>query len=146
MRQYLHRLGLRYALRSLRALKGGNKPNATLLTEQRRSGSVALVWALDQSGETLSEEVLAQLEKLSVFETVVVVCPPRFFPALRRAGHFFETLPAAADILKSETGSNWNLYLRRRVVRIRENWGPDFEVVVGPEPESFIHDVSDQAS
>ncbi|WP_146048504.1 hypothetical protein [Roseibium marinum] len=128
-------------MRSLRILGAANKPDAVLLTEQRKRGSVALIWALDETAEHLSAGLSEKLAKLSGFETVVVVCPPRLFSALRSEGHFFETLPAPDDIRRSGVSSNWELYLRRRIARIRKNWGPDFEAVVGPDPEVYYETI-----
>ncbi|PVB59421.1 hypothetical protein [Labrenzia sp. 011] len=141
MRRHLQTIGLRYALRGLRVLRRADKPDAVLLTSQRKRGSVALIWALDETAEHLSAELSKKLAHLSGFETVVVVCPPRLFTALRSEGHFFETLPAPDDIRRSGVSSSWELYLRRRIARIRKNWGPDFEAVVGPEPEVYYESI-----
>ncbi|WP_156510605.1 hypothetical protein [Labrenzia sp. OB1] len=138
MIRHLRNIGLRFALRSLRIFGAADKADALLLSQQRKRGSVALIWALAETGDRLSAGLSEKLAKLSGFETVVVVCPPRVFSLLRSEGHFFETLPAPDEILSSGISSNWALYLRRRIARIRKNWGPDFEAVVGPEPEVYF--------
>ena len=134
----LRKIGLRVALVSLRKLEANTKDNAALLSERRRQGTVALVWALDQAGDQLSSALTEQLEKLAEFETVVVVCPPRYFSALRSRGLFFETLPPLSDLPRSGVSANWGIYLKRRVARIRESWAPDFEFTVGSSLEDYI--------
>ncbi|WP_299810553.1 hypothetical protein [uncultured Roseibium sp.] len=138
MMRQLQNIGLRFALRGLRILGVTDKEDALLLSQLRKRGSVALIWALDETEDHLSAGLSDKLAKLSGFETVVVVCPPRLFSVLRSQGHFFETLPAPEDIGRSGISSNWELYLRRRIARIRKNWGPDFEAVEGPEPELYF--------
>ncbi|MES0879176.1 hypothetical protein [Roseibium sp. SCP14] len=145
IKERFHNLSLRFALRSLRNLVTGRKSGAVLLSETRQQGNVALVWALDQEAEHLSEEVLSQLKKLNSFETVIVVCPPRHFSALRGMEHFFETLPSKSDIARSGIRRDWDLYLSRRISRIRSTWAPDFEFTVGPSPEDYLKNFSDDA-
>ncbi|MGX1495795.1 hypothetical protein ACSSV1_000816 [Labrenzia sp. MBR-25] len=137
-KQSLRKIGLRVALGSFRKLEANTKQNAALLSDHRRQGTVALVWALDEAGDHLSSALKDQLEKLAEFETVVVVCPPRFFSALRSRGLFFETLPPPSDLSRSGVSANWDLYLKRRIARIRESWAPDFEFTVGSAPESYL--------
>ncbi len=141
IKERLESFGLRFALRSLRVLRTGDRTNAALLSDYSKSGNVALLWALDQDGEILSDEVIGQLEKLTGFETVIVVCPPRFFAWLRARGIFFESLPSRVDMGRSGVSSNWDLYMKRRVARIRENWAPDFEFTVGRTPECYCREV-----
>jgi hypothetical protein len=57
---------------------------------------------------------------------------------LRSRGCFFETLPPPADLPRCGIAASWDLYLSRRIVRIRENWAPDFEFTVGPSPEDYL--------
>ncbi|GAB2183825.1 hypothetical protein [Roseibium sp. LAB1] len=141
-KQSLRKIGLRVALGSFQKLDANPKDNAALLSEQRRKGTVALVWALDQASDHLSNALKDQLEKLAEFETIVVVCPPRYFSALRSRGLFFETLPPSSDFPRSGIPSNWDLYLTRRIARIRENWAPDFEFTVGQSPDDYILSLS----
>lgn len=138
LKEHLRRFGLRFALGGLRKLATADKSGAALLSERRRQGSVALVWALDQDGERLSDEAMAQLDKLSDFDTVAVVCPPRYFSALRSMGLFFETLPQPEDIARSGISCDWELYLSRRIGRIRSSWAPDFEFTVGLPPLEYL--------
>ncbi|MEE4015189.1 hypothetical protein V1T76_24195 [Roseibium sp. FZY0029] len=137
-KQSLRKIGLRVALGSIRKLEANAKQNAALLSDHRRQGTVALVWALDEAEDHLSNALKDQLEKLAEFETVVIVCPPRFFSALRSRGLFFETLPPLSDLPRSGVSANWDLYLKRRIARIRESWAPDFEFTVGSAPEDYI--------
>ncbi|MEM9630097.1 MAG: hypothetical protein AAGA50_02135 [Pseudomonadota bacterium] len=145
IRERFHNLGLRFALRSLRKLVTPRKSGAVLLSDERQQGNVALVWALDQDGDQLSEGLVEQLKKLNSFETVIVVCPPRYFAKLRSMDHFFETLPDQADIVRSGISRDWDLYLRRRVSRIRSTWAPDFEFTIGPSPEDYLNAFIDEA-
>ncbi|WP_428650058.1 hypothetical protein [Roseibium sp.] len=140
IKEHLENAGLRFALRSLRAFRTSDKSGAVLLSDFRKAGNVALVWALDQHDDALSDEASLQLEKLEGFDTVVVVCPPRYFGTLRSRGLFFECLPVPADRALSGVTTNWDLYLKRRVARIRENWAPDFEFTVGRPPEVYCRD------
>ncbi|GAB4525086.1 MAG: hypothetical protein Tsb0019_27170 [Roseibium sp.] len=112
------------------------------MNEARSSGTVALLWALEETGETFSAEASDQLDRLNEFETVVVVCPPRHFSALRSRDCFFEALPAPDDIQRAGLSRDWDLYIRRRIARIRSNWSPDFEFVVGSPPESCFESLA----
>jgi hypothetical protein len=134
----LRKIGLQLALGSFRKLEVNTKDNAALLSDHRRQGTVALVWALDEAGDHLSGALKDQLEKIAEFETVVVICPPRYFSALRSRGLFFETLPLLPDLPRSGVSANWDLYLKRRIARIRESWVPDFEFTVGTAPEDYL--------
>ena len=134
----LRKIGLRVALGSIRKLETDTKNNAALLSEHRRQGTVALVWALDEADDHLSSALKSQLEKLAEFETIVVVCPPRYFSALRSRGLFFETLPMSSDLPRCGASANWDLYLERRIARIRESWSPDFEFTIGTSPEGYV--------
>ena len=119
IKERFHSFGLQFALRSLRNLVTSRNPGAVLLSDARKQGTVALVWALDQEGEQLSDDLLEQLKKLKSFETLTVVCPPRYFAQLRGMEHFFETLPDQPDIARSGLSRDWDLYLSRRISRIR---------------------------
>ncbi|TYC48691.1 hypothetical protein FMN50_26945 [Rhodobacterales bacterium] len=138
IKPHLQNFGLRFALGSLRKLKARDKSGALLLSEERRLRTVALVWALEDDGDPLSAELVDQLERLSDFETVAVVCPPRCFGALRSRGLFFETLPSRDEVARAGVACDWDLYLSRRVSRIRESWAPDFEFTLGRSPEDYL--------
>ena len=145
IRERFHNLSLQFALRSLRNIVTVRNPGAVLLSDTRKQGNVALVWALDQAGEQLSDDLLEQLKKLKSFETVTVVCPPRYFAQLRGMEHFFETLPDQADIARSGLSRDWDLYLSRRISRIRSTWAPDFEFTIGLSPEDYMKRFDDRA-
>ena len=66
------------------------------------------------------------------------MCPPRYFSALRSRGLFFETLPMSSDLPRYGASANWDLYLERRIARIRESWSPDFEFTIGTSPEGYV--------
>ncbi len=132
--------GLRHrALRAGLALgrRRASRPEhlGLLLSQERRAGSVALVWALGLAVEPAFPERVRST--LATFDTVVVVTDGLDFAPYVRAGWLFEALPGRA-LRAAAPGRDWERYLTRRVERIRLSWLPDFEAVLGETPEAFV--------
>jgi hypothetical protein len=104
------------------------------LSAERRKGSVALVWSLGPDAPGALDRVAPTL---GAFDTVVVVTDGLDFRRFVEGGWRFEALPGP-DLRARAPGRDWSRYLARRVARIRADWAPDFETVLGQAPDDFV--------
>ncbi len=123
--------------RAMRRGRVGMNSEATLLSDRRKKGVTALVWALDLELEALEEQMALLEKRLQPFDTVVVVASCIELSPVRNRGWMYEHVPLPAPAAEEGDDDAWRLYASRRIGRIRLLWRPDFEYVVGTEPADF---------
>ena len=123
--------------RAMRRGRVGVNADAALLSERRKKGVTALVWALDLELDALEAQIALLEKRLQPFDTVVVVATCIELTAVRNRGWMYEHVPLPAPAADDEDRDAWRLYAGRRIGRIRLLWRPDFEYVVGTEPADF---------
>ncbi len=131
----VRRAVLRLGLAASRRARLSDPGLGLLLSDQRRAGGVALVWALGWSWDEAGFAKLAAT--LAAFETAVHVTDNLDFRRYVEMGALFEALPGAGARAIAP-GRDWPRYIERRVARIRAAWQPDFEAVLAQSPEDFI--------
>ncbi len=106
-----------------------------LLSDDRRSGSVVLIWALDLAAD--DPALATALASMRQARTVLVVSDAIALVPPADADCFIEYLPDAA-LRARAPGPDWPDYLQRRIARLRLAWAPDFEVTLAQGPEAYL--------
>jgi hypothetical protein len=121
-------------IRSANNKRRPGSSEAILLTPEKVSGVVGLIWALDISPD--SAEVEKAVNSLGALDTCVLVTDTLDFTKAAGLGCMVEALPGK-QICQAQPALDWQTYLERRIARIRYSWAPDVEVVVAQSPEEF---------
>ena len=120
------------AWRRLRPASRRQHLNGRLLGDERRSASVALVWALEL--EDPAAAIAADADRIAIFDIAVIVVD-RWHDALpARSDWHYEFLPDAESRTRFRPDADWATWTLRRVAAIRQDWSPDFEIVLGAAP------------
>ena len=121
--------------RFARAPRKAGERRGRLLSDDRKTDGVVLIWALESALD--APKLLHALAQLSTVRTRVLVTTSLDIREASRTGCNVEVIPdASARALSAD--KDWSTYLERRFARIRESWDPDLEVTAGTPVDRFL--------